>query len=81
MSDAPDDMLMMEPPPLRIISGTACLQASIWLRRFTAMVRSQTSSARSVTAVSRVRKSDSVSAALLWSTSRRPNRDVAKATA
>ena len=45
---------MMEPPPPRTISGTACLHMSIWLRRFTSIVRSQTSSERSVTAVSRV---------------------------
>src|ERR1700677_5125236 len=57
-------MLMMEPPPLRTISGTACLQVSIWLRRLTSMVRSQTSSARSVTAVSRLEKSEAVNAPL-----------------
>ena len=74
-------MLTIEPPPLRTISGMACLQVSIWLRRFTAMVRSHTSSDRSVTAVSRVRKSESVSAALLWSTSRRPNCVMAAAIA
>ena len=70
---------MMEPPPPRTISGTACLQVSIWLWRFTSSVRCQTSSDRSVTAVSRVRKSESVSAALLCRMSRRPKFDVAAA--
>ena len=66
-------MLMMEPPPPLTISGMACLHVSIWLLRFTAIVRSQTSRDSSVTGVSRDRKSDSVKAALLWRTSRRPN--------
>ena len=63
---------MMEPPPLRTISGMACLQVSIWLVRLTAIVRSHTSRSRSVTGVSRFRKSESVRAALLCSTSSRP---------
>src|ERR1700722_20014685 len=44
------------------------------------MARSQTSSDSSVTAVSRERKSLSVKAALLWSTSRRPKAATAAAT-
>src|ERR1700726_2500486 len=72
LSDAPDDMLMIEPPPFRTICGMTCLHVSIWLRRLTAMVLSQTSSGSSVTGVSRDRNEDSVSAALLGSTSTRP---------
>ena len=53
---------------------------SIWLRRLTAIVRSHTSKDRSVTAVSALRKSESVSAALLCSTSSRPKSDVAAST-
>ena len=45
------------------------------------MVRSQTSTDSSVTSVSRDRNSESVRAALLWSTSRRPNRATVAATA
>jgi hypothetical protein len=72
LSEAPEDMLMMEPPPLRTISGMACLHMSIWLRRLTAMVLSQTSTDSSVTLVSRDKKSESVSAALLCRMSSRP---------
>ena len=78
---APDDMLMIDPPVPPSISGMACLQVSIWLVRLTASVRSHTSTSRSVTMVSRARKSLAVSAALLWSTSRRPNRSMVAAIA
>ncbi len=44
---------MIDPPPVRTISGMACLHMSIWLRRLTAIVRSHTSTVRSVTWVSR----------------------------
>jgi hypothetical protein len=44
-----DEVSTIEPPPAASMPGTTCLQASMAPRRFTAMIRSNTSTDRSTT--------------------------------
>ena len=73
-------MLTIDPPPCSRITGIACLHPSIGPRRLTAMTRSHVSTSMSATARSFANCAGSVSAALLWRTSRRPNSRTAIAT-
>ncbi len=62
------------------MTGMACLHTSIWLRRLTAIIWSQTSMPISVTVVSRASTSAAVSAALLSTKSMPPKRSTTAPT-